>query len=156
MVVVSVDDVGVPREILGPIRNNDALITQNLGATPNQRCKDSNLVAATPEAQCEIDCHHLGTGTPPQGTVCYKHEHLKPFWYIGRPYVAEFHSKARPLQNCKRLLCQASKPSISFFPPPGAIESTKSACMPDPFMPKSGSHFGVWPTSSNDGAAEER
>jgi hypothetical protein len=112
MVVVSVDDVGVPREILGPIRNNDALITQNLGATPNQRCKDSNLVAATPEAQCEIDCHHLGTGTPPQGTVCYKHEHLKPFWYIGRPYFAEFHSKARPLQNCKRLPFQAPKPSI--------------------------------------------
>ncbi len=55
MIVVSVDDVGFPRQILRPVRCNDALITQNLGVFPQQRCKDSNFVAATPQAQCEID-----------------------------------------------------------------------------------------------------
>ncbi len=67
MIVVSVDDVGFPRQILRPVRCNDALITQNLGVFPQQRCKDSNFVAATPQAQCEIDCHNLGAGTPTQG-----------------------------------------------------------------------------------------
>ncbi len=79
MIVVPVDDVGFPRQILRPIRYNDALITQNLGASPQQRCKDSNFVTATPQAQCEIDCHNLGAGTPTQGTVCCKHAHLKPY-----------------------------------------------------------------------------
>ena len=79
MIVVSVDDVGFPRQILRPVRYNDALIKQNLGAFPQQRCKDSNFVAATPQAQCEIDCHNLGSGTPTQGTVCCKHALLKPY-----------------------------------------------------------------------------
>jgi hypothetical protein len=125
------------------------LITQNLGATPNQRCKDSNLVAATPEAQCEIDCHHLGTGTPAQGTVCYKHEHLKPFWYIGRPYFAEFNPKRDRSKTARGYRAKPQKHPSAFFL--WSNRSTKSACMPDPFMPKSGSHFGVWPTSNNDG-----
>ena len=58
VVVVPVDDVGFPRQILRPVRYSDTLITQNLGAAPQQRCKDS-IMAATPEAQCEIDCHNL-------------------------------------------------------------------------------------------------
>jgi hypothetical protein len=79
MIVVPVDDVGFPRQILRTVRYNDALITQNLGASPQQRCKDGNFVTATPQAQCEIDCHNLGAGTPTQGTVCCKHAHLKPY-----------------------------------------------------------------------------
>src|SRR6266436_5676102 len=79
VIVVPVDDVGFPRQILRPVRYNDALITQDLGASPQQRCKDRNFVAATPEAQCEIDCHNLGAGPPTQGTVCCKHAHLKPY-----------------------------------------------------------------------------
>ena len=57
VVVMPVNDIRLPRQILRPIRYNDASIAQNIGATPDQGREDCNLVAATAETQCEIDRH---------------------------------------------------------------------------------------------------
>src|SRR4030081_2787376 len=73
VVVVAVNDVGFPRKIFRPVRYHHALITHNLSAFPQQGCKDGNLVTPTFEAQCEIDRHNFGAGTPSQGTICCKH-----------------------------------------------------------------------------------